>query len=144
MGDFDFLGDTSSSSQRRVYYRPQRQSSGCLPVFQVAFGIILAVVMLFGGCVFLAGVGINQMEKERKRTGKPAGDFMEAVHRETANDAIRQYNTIVENTGSEVEKHVRASFVAEAFLQGGDKKNYAKWKQIEEVHRSRAGLPRLP
>lgn len=144
MGDFDFLGDTSSSAPRRVHYRPQRKSSGCLPVFQVAFGIILAFVLMFGGCVFLAGVGMNELQKEQKRTGKPVGDIMTAASTKVAKDAIEQYRTICETNGSEIDRHVRAGFVAEAFLQAGDKENYAKWKRIADAHGQRAGLPIQP
>lgn len=46
-------------------------------------------------------------------------------------DAIEQYNSIKRNGSSyKVSKH--AGFVADAFLNAGDKKNYSKWKKIKE------------
>lgn len=142
MGDFDFLGDTSSSSPRRVYYRPQRQSSGCLPVIQVALGIILAVVLLFGGCVALVGVGVNEAAKDIKRNRGKGGDtFMDAVYDEVVSDSIEQYNTVVRGGGSEIEKSVQAGMVMAACAQAKDDAGYAKWKRIKDQHDRRAGLP---
>lgn len=50
---------------------------------------------------------------------------------QVAQEAIKQYN-IVKRNGSGIEASLHAGFVAEAFLQVGDKENYAKWTKIKE------------
>ena len=144
MGDFDFLGG-APSAPRRVYYQKPKRQSGCLPVIQVALGIILAVGLMFGGCVALVGVGARQAAKEMKRNGGKSGDsFMDAVHDEVMNDAIEQYNTVVRGGGSEIEKSVHAGFVMAACAQAKDDAAYAKWKAIKDRHDRNAGIPVSP
>ncbi len=50
---------------------------------------------------------------------------------QVAQEAIKQYN-IVKRNGSGIEASLHAGFVAEAFLQIGDKENYTKWIKIKE------------
>lgn len=136
MGDFDFLGDHGGGQKRVVIYR-EKQSSGCLPVIQTALGIILAIFLMVGGCVALIGIGAKQMADEQRKSG---ATIMKQVGNEVANDAIRQYNTIVESNGSQVDLHVRAGLVAEAYLQSGNDEKYRKWKKIADTHAKNAGM----
>lgn len=140
MGDFDFLGG-APSAPRRVYYQKPKRQSGCLPVIQVALGIILAVGLMFGGCVALVGVGSHQAAKEMKRSGKSGDPFMESVYEEVMSDAIEQYNTVVRGGGSEIEKSVHAGFVMAACAQAKDDAAYARWKEIKDRHDRNAGIP---
>lgn len=128
MGDFDFLGDAGSSKTvaSRTVVRRQKPSNGYMRVVQIAIGVIVAVCLTFGGCVFLTGVG------------------MYAVNERVVDDAIEQYNIVVQSNGSEIEKHVHAGLVAEACLQARDKDGYNKWKRIRDIHARNAGLPKLP
>lgn len=137
MGDFDFLGDSSVRPTRTVVYQKQ-SSSGCLPVIQVALGILLAMTIMIGGCVALIGMGAKGISDQQRNTGKK---LMKEIKEDVALDAIRQYKTVVESGGSDIDANVRAGMVAEAFLQAGDDESYRKWKKIANVHAKRAGLP---
>ena len=136
MGEFDFLGDSGTGGRRSVVYQ-KRRSSGCLPVLQVALGILLAVAVMFGGCVFIVGMGAKELAEQQKKSGR---SMMKDIQKDVANDAIRQYNTVIDNDGSDVDAYVRAGMVAESFLQAGDDANYRKWKKIADAHAKNAGM----
>lgn len=54
---------------------------------------------------------------------------MEDVKKQVALDAETQYE-IAERNGNRTDKCVQAGFVAAAYLQAQDERNYARWKQI--------------
>ena len=137
MGDFDFLGDSASKPTRTIVYQKQR-SSGCLSVIQTALGILLAVAIMVGGCVALIGLGVKEAADQHRKIGK---ELMKDIQKDVAADVIRQYNTVIENDGSEIDANVRAGMVAEAYLQAGDDENYRKWKKIANGHAKKAGIP---
>jgi hypothetical protein len=62
------------------------------------------------------------------------------IYQQVADDAIKQYE-MVKRSGSAIDAYVRASLVAEAYLQAGDEANYSKWKAIERKEAARAGMP---
>lgn len=142
MGEFDFLGESEASPRRTVVVHRNKQGSGCLPVVQVALGIILAVFLLGGGCIVLMGIGANELAKQAK-DGK-GGTFMQTIEDEVVNDAIRQYNTVARGGGSHMELSVQAGLVMAACAQAKDEKGYAKWKKIHDAHSRRAGIPVTP
>lgn len=137
MGDFDFLGDSGGRPTRTIVYQKQR-SSGCLPVIQTALGILLAVAIMVGGCVAVIGMGAKQVADQQRKVGK---ELLKDIQKDVAKDVLRQYNTVIDNGGSEIDANVRAGMVAEAYLQAGDDANYRKWKQIANEHAKKAGLP---
>jgi hypothetical protein len=138
MGDFDFLSD-AKPSRRRVVVRHQRPSSGCLPIVQVAFGVVLGVILLFGGCAVLVGIGTRQAIENVRN-----GSLMNEIHDQVLTDAIKQYDTVVRGGGSEIDKAVHAQMVMEACAQAKDDAGYAKWKAIYDGHAKRGGLPAIP
>jgi hypothetical protein len=102
----------------------------------VCFGILLAVAVLFGGCVFIVGAGARRLAEEGG-----GGGFMQQVHNQVLSDAVRQYSAVIKGGGSDVDAYVRAGLVAEACLQAGEDEEYADWIKIRDAHARRAGLP---
>jgi hypothetical protein len=102
----------------------------------VCFGILLAVAVLFGGCVFIVGSAAKRIAEEGG-----GGSFMEKVHEDVLRDAVRQYRAVLKGGGSDIDAHLRAGLVAEACLQSGDDEGYAEWIKIRDAHARRAGLP---
>lgn len=142
MGDFDFLNASGPAPRRTVIVHKHKQGNGCLPIVQVALGIIVAVFFLGGGCVVLMGIGANKLAKQSK--GGAGGSFIDNVHKEVVTDAIRQYNTVAKGGGSQIELSVHAQMVMAACAQAKDDKMYAKWKKIHAGHCKAAGVPVMP
>lgn len=63
----------------------------------------------------------------------------ENIEKQVATDSVEQYN-IAKNQGDLMMICVQAGFVSAAYLQAKDDTNYNKWKDIEKVDCSRAGL----
>lgn len=62
------------------------------------------------------------------------------IEQHVAEEAIKEYNIVKENSGSDIDLSVRAALVAEAYLQAKDNENYKKWKAIEKEHSKSAGI----
>lgn len=102
--------------------------------------VVMSVFLLVvgsGAVIFFGALA----EQAKTKPGSPKATVRAIVGNRAANDLIEQYNTIVRNNGSAVDRHVRASLIAETYLQSGDEENYLKWKQISDAHARNAGLP---
>lgn len=69
------------------------------------------------------------------------GSAMQEIHRQVVADALEEYAIIKTTGGSAIDAYVRASLVAEAYLQAKDEENYRKWKEIANREAAAAALP---
>ncbi len=65
--------------------------------------------------------------------------YMNSISRDVAADAVAQYR-MVEKTGSNMDRCVQAGYVAAAYLQAKDQKNYDNWHWIEKSACMSAGV----
>ena len=68
-------------------------------------------------------------------------ESVDNLYSQVAEDTVKQYDQ-VKIHGTMIERCVRAGLVAEGYLQAQDNANFAKWKGIEEIDCSKAGMPR--
>jgi hypothetical protein len=117
------------------------------------FAMLIAIALLFGGCVFLVNSGLQEADRAIKanpdafkvEAPTPMARAMEKGKKDfatsVANDLMDQYE-IVRGGNDEMAKSMRAGAVAEMYLQAKDQANYQKWKAIADRHMSNA-LPSL-
>jgi len=128
-------------------------------VLSTLIALLLAVGLLFGGCVFIAGQALKSASDAQDRAdarraaapqperdpepfrrdiaGEMVGSIGNAFSTHVAKDLVRQYQ-IVQSNGSEMDKAIRAGAVAEMYLQAKDEANYRKWKEIADRHQRNA------
>ena len=105
--------------------------------FKAVLLCVFLVVTAFAGVMFVGALG-TQVGPALKKAGK---EVQKDLASGVADDMIDQYDIVVRNNGSEIDKHVRASMVAESYLQAGDEESYAKWKRLRDIHARNAGVP---
>jgi len=116
--------------------------------------MLVAAVLLVGGCLYMGSTAIQQAEEARRRNqangnaeATPAATMpsVDAVFdsaeksfaKGVAEDLIEQYD-IVKNGTDEMAKSIRAGAVAEAFLQARDSAKYQAWKEKADLHMKKA------
>lgn len=103
--------------------QPPKKKGGCLKIGLIAIAVIAGIWFFLGG-------GIEQQAQQR----------VDQISNQVALDAEKQYDIVVNNNGTAIEKYTQASLVAAAYLQAKDEENYKKWKEIEKTHAKEAGL----
>lgn len=126
--------------------------------------MLIAIGLLFAGCVYIVGTGVQQADKAmreaqarnakrlppavREQGGQlparvappPPAGFMEQGKRSFAQsvaaDLIAQYE-IVAAGDDELAKATRAGAVAEMYLQARDEAHYRAWKARSDEHMKR-------
>lgn len=88
---------------------------------------ILLIASIAGGIWWLWGGGYQW--------------YLNGISRDVAADAVAQYR-MVEKTGSNMDRCVHAGFVAAAYLQAKDERNYENWHWIEKAACMSAGISR--
>ncbi len=86
---------------------------------------ILLIASIAGGIWWLWGGGYQW--------------YLNGISRDVAADAVAQYR-MVEKTGSNMDRCVQAGFVAAAYLQAKDQRNYENWHWIEKAACMNAGV----
>lgn len=120
-----------------------------LKIFSNLLAMLIAIGLLFGGCIFLVGTGLQQADKAIKENPdafkfEPPAPVQRAMEKgqkdfatKVANDLVDQYYIVKDGT-DEMAKSMRAGAVAEMYLQAKDQANYQKWKAVADQHMNKA------
>lgn len=70
-----------------------------------------------------------------------ASDNLKPFQEQVAQDFEAQYAAVVES-GTAIDRCVRAGLVAEGYLQAANNDKYKEWKEVEKEDCNAAGVPR--
>lgn len=93
-------------------------------------GAILILIVVIGIAWQFNG---NNIEEQ-------TSSAMDNIYQKVADDAVAQYY-IANRQGDKMQICVQAMQVSAAYLQAQDESNYQKWKDIEKIDCTIAGLP---
>jgi len=92
---------------------------------------IIGVLAFIGLAWYFFGGGLDQQ----------VANDMQQIHDQVAVDSVEQYG-IARRSGTAMDRCVQAGLVTASYLQAKDEANYAKWKSIENIDCTSAGVPR--